>query len=128
MEIVRKPYPSDVSDEEWSLIAPYLTLKREDAGQREPSLREVFNGLRHIAKTGGPWRWMPNDLPPWAAVYQQTQRWLQGAPSNPAPSLSTAGHCVSRPRALNVRAMTTSAKRDPNCTLRSIRWTCSRCM
>lgn len=59
MEIVRKPYPSDVSDEEWSLIVPYLTLQREDAGQREHSLREVFNGLRYIVKTGAPWRWMP---------------------------------------------------------------------
>ena len=67
------PYPSDVSDEEWSLIAPYLLLRREDAGQREHDLREVFNGLRYIVKTGAPWRWMPNDLPPWAAVYQQTQ-------------------------------------------------------
>ena len=76
METCRKPYPSDVSDEEWSLIVPYLTLQREDAGQREHSLREVFNGLRYIVKTGAPWRWMPNDLPPWAAVYQQTQRWL----------------------------------------------------
>lgn len=76
METFRKPYPSDVSDEEWSLIVPYLTLQREDAGQREHSLREVFNGLRYIIKTGAPWRWMPNDLPPWAAVYQQTQRWL----------------------------------------------------
>jgi transposase len=39
-------------------------------------LREVFNGLRYVVKTGAPWRWMPNDLPPWAAVYQQAQRWL----------------------------------------------------
>ena len=76
MEPFRKPYPSDVSDEEWSLIVPYLTLQREDAGQREYSLREVFNGLRYIVKTGAPWRWMPHDLPTWAAVYQQTQRWL----------------------------------------------------
>lgn len=58
MEIVRKPYPSDVSDEEWALIVPYLTLQREDAGQREHSLREVFNGLRYIVKTGAPWRWL----------------------------------------------------------------------
>jgi transposase len=76
MSICRKPYPSDVSTEEWSLVAPYLLLQREDAGQREHDLREVFNGLRYIVKTGAPWRWMPNDLPPWAAVYQQTQRWL----------------------------------------------------
>jgi transposase len=76
MSIVRKPYPSDVSDAEWALIAPYLTLLREEAGQREHSLREVFNGLRYVVKTGAPWRWMPNDLPPWAAVSQQAQRWL----------------------------------------------------
>ncbi len=76
MSDCRKPHPSDVSDEEWSLIASYLLLQRENAGQREHSLREVFNGLRYIVKTGAPWRWIPNDLPPWAAVYQQTQRWL----------------------------------------------------
>ncbi|WP_294268422.1 IS5 family transposase [uncultured Sphingomonas sp.] len=76
MSICRKPYPSDIGDEEWSLVVPYLLLQREDGGQREHDLREVFNGLRYIVKTGAPWRWMPNDLPPWAAVYQQTQRWL----------------------------------------------------
>jgi transposase len=74
MSICRKRYSSDVSTEEWSLVAPYLLLQREDAGQREHALREVFIGLRYIVKTGAPWRWMPNDLPPWAAVYQQTQR------------------------------------------------------
>ena len=69
-------YPSDVSDEEWALVAPDLTLLRADAGQRAHSLREVFNGLRYVVKTSAPWRWMPNDLPPWEAVYQQAQRWL----------------------------------------------------
>jgi transposase len=73
----RKPYPSDVSDEEWAFVAPYLTLMTEDAPQREHSLREVFNGLRYIVRGGIPWRMMPNDLPPWHTVYQQTQRWLK---------------------------------------------------
>jgi transposase len=72
----RPAYPSDVSDEEWALVAPYLALLREDSAQRDHDLREVFNGLRYIVKTGAPWRFMPHDLPPWAAVYQQTQRWL----------------------------------------------------
>jgi transposase len=72
----RKTYPSDVSDEEWALVAPYLTLMTEDAPQREHPLREVFNGLRYIVRAGAPWRMMPNDLPPWHTVYQQTQRWL----------------------------------------------------
>ena len=70
-------YPSDVTDEEWAFVAPYLALCREDSEQREYSLRAVFNGLRYIVRTGGQWRYMPNDLPPWAVVYQQTQRWIR---------------------------------------------------
>jgi transposase len=73
----RRAYPSDVSDEEWAFAAPYLTLMTEAAPQRGHALREVFNGLRYIVRTGAPWRMMPNDLPPWSAVYQQTQRWLK---------------------------------------------------
>jgi transposase len=72
----RKAYPSDVSDDEWAFVAPYLTLMTEDAPQREHSLREVFNGLRWIVRAGAPWRMMPNDLPPWFTVYQQTRRWI----------------------------------------------------
>ena len=48
----RKPYPSDVYDEEWAFVAPYLALVREDAPQREHDLREAFNGLRWIVRTG----------------------------------------------------------------------------
>jgi transposase len=74
--MARKPYPSDVSDEEWDFVASYLTLMTEDAPQRAHDLREVFNAMRWIVRTGSPWRYMPNDLPPWEAVYQQSQRWL----------------------------------------------------
>ncbi len=72
----RKPYPSDVPDDEWEFVAPYLTLLPEDAGQRHYDLREVYNALRWIVRTGATWRMMPHDLPPWYSVYQQTQRWL----------------------------------------------------
>ncbi len=73
----KQPYPSDVSDDEWAFVAPYLTLMTEDAPQREHSLREVFNGLQWIVRSGAQWRMMLRDLPPWYTVYQQTQRWLQ---------------------------------------------------
>lgn len=72
----RNPYPSDVSDEEWAFVAPYLTLLPADAAQRHHELREVYNGLRWIVRTGATWRMMPHDLPAWYIVYQQTQRWL----------------------------------------------------
>lgn len=72
----RKNYPSDVSDEEWAFVAPYVTLMKPDAPQRDHDLREVFNGLRWIVRCGAQWRMMPNDLPPWHTVFQQTQRWI----------------------------------------------------
>src|SRR5947209_13983731 len=109
----RTPYPSDVSDDEWSFVAPYLTLMTEEAPQREHSLREVFNGLRWIVRTGAQWRMMPHDLPPWAAVYQQTRAlgskqeslrpssmicasccaWLKGATNSRRPAFLTVEHC-----------------------------------
>jgi len=73
----RKPYPSDAGDDEWAFVAPYVTLMREDAPQREHPLREVFNALRWLARAGAPWRMLPNDFPPWHAVYDQAQRWFR---------------------------------------------------
>jgi transposase len=75
--IARKPYPSDVSDEEWAFVAPYLTLMTPEAPQRQHDLREIFDALRWIVRTGAPWRYLPTNFPPWAAVYQQTQRWIK---------------------------------------------------
>jgi len=71
----RKAYPSDVRDEEWGLVVPYLTLMSEDAPQREYSLRELFKGGRWIVRTGAAWCMLSHDLPPWSAVDQQGQRW-----------------------------------------------------
>jgi transposase len=70
------PYPTDVSDEEWAFVAPYLTLLPEDAGQRRHELRAVFNALRWIVRAGAAWRLLPHDFPRWEIVYQQTRRWL----------------------------------------------------
>lgn len=72
----RKPYPTDVSDDEWAFVAPYLTLMTPDAPQRVHDLREVFNAVRWIVRAGAPWRLLPTNFPPWEAVYQQTRRWI----------------------------------------------------
>ena len=72
----RKAYPSDITDEEWAFVSPYLVLMSETAPQRRHDLRDVFNALRWLVRTGAPWRMLPHDCPPWAAVYQQTQRWI----------------------------------------------------
>jgi transposase len=72
----RTPCPTDVSDEEWAFVAPYLTLLPEDASQRKYALRELFNSVRYVVKSGAHWRLMPHDLPPWPLVYQQMRRWM----------------------------------------------------
>lgn len=70
-----RSYPSDVADEEWAFVAPYLTLYSESAPQRRYPLRRVFDALRYLTRTGCGWRYLPHDLPPWETVYQQWTRW-----------------------------------------------------
>ena len=77
MNTTRKSYPSDVSDAEWEFLLPYLTLMREDAPQRGHDMREVFNSIRYVVKTGCQWRMLPHDLPDWTVAYQQARRWIQ---------------------------------------------------
>jgi transposase len=76
MSLTRKSYPSDASDAEWEFLLPYLTLMREDAPQRDYSLRDVFDAVRYVVKTGCQWDFLPHDFPPWTAVYQQARRWV----------------------------------------------------
>ena len=68
-------YPSDVTDEEWAFVSPYLRLMKESAPQRRYPLRELFNGVRWLARAGAPWRYLPKDFPSWRAVYLQYRRW-----------------------------------------------------
>jgi transposase len=70
-------YPSDTTDEEWEFVASYLTLMKENAPQREYDLREVFDALRWMCRSGSPWRYLPHHFPPWQVMYQQTQRWIR---------------------------------------------------
>jgi transposase len=73
----RKSSPSDVTDEEWAFVAPYLTLMRPDAPQRVHDPREVYNAVRWMVRAGPPWRFLPTNFPPWEAVYQQARRWME---------------------------------------------------
>jgi transposase len=139
---IHKPYPSDVNDEKWSRVLPYLTLMGEGAPQRQHSLREPFNGPRYVIRYGIAWRAMPNDLPPWFAVYQQSQRWLaagvfealahdlrallrvaSGRPAELTAAIIGVAHCARRRRAARALDMTAaSANVARNSIGRSIRW------
>lgn len=60
----RTPYPSDVTDDAWAFVSPYLVLMDEAAPQRTHDLRDVCNDLRWIVRTDAPGRMRPHDRPP----------------------------------------------------------------
>jgi transposase len=108
-------YPSDVSDEEWEFCAPYLTLMNPEAPQRRHSLRALFNALRYLAKTGVQWRYLPENFPPYHAVYQQARRWIRAGVLE-----SMAGDLRKLLRMLQDRSMTPRAVILDGRTLQSV--------
>jgi transposase len=69
------PSLSDVSEDEWALVAPYLTRRTDEAPPREHRVCEVLNGLRWLVRAGVAWCLRPQGLPSWYTVYQRHQRW-----------------------------------------------------
>ncbi len=61
-------YPSDVTDDEWALIAPVIPPAKRGGGKRTVSIREVVNGLMYVLSSGCQWRAIPKDLPPRSTV------------------------------------------------------------
>ena len=72
-----KRYPTDLTDEEWSQIAPLLPCARKRGRQRSVDLREILNAIRYMARSGGGWRMLPKDFPPWQTVYWWFRRFVR---------------------------------------------------
>jgi transposase len=64
-----KRYPSDLTDEEWERIAPLLLRPAKKDRKPAVDLREVLNAIRYMVRSGGGWRMLPRDFPPWQTVY-----------------------------------------------------------
>ncbi len=73
--IMRKPYPSDLTDEQWDILAPLLPPAKPGGRPRAVDLREVVNGILYALRSGCAWRMLPNDLPPWQTVYKYFRKW-----------------------------------------------------
>ena len=71
----RKPYPTDLSDQEWELIQAYVPQAKSGGRPEKYPKREILNGIFYIVRGGCAWRLMPHDLPPWQIVYQYFWRW-----------------------------------------------------
>jgi transposase len=68
-------YPSDLTDEEWSLIEPLIPPAKPGGGKRRTNMRELINGLLYILSTGCQWRYLPKDFPPKSTVHYYLGRW-----------------------------------------------------
>jgi len=68
-------YPSDVTDEEWALVAPLIPPPKPGGNKRTRDMREVVNGLMYVLSTGCQWRAIPKDLPPRSTVYDYFDLW-----------------------------------------------------
>ena len=68
-------YPSDLTDEEWTLVEPLIPPGKPGGGKRRVNLREVVNGVMYILSTGCQWRYLPQDLPPRRTVHDYLSLW-----------------------------------------------------
>ena len=68
-------YPSDLSDDEWVLVAPLIPPAKHGGRKREVNVREILNGIFYVAATGCQWRALPKDLPPRSTVYEYLGLW-----------------------------------------------------
>jgi transposase len=73
----RKPYPTDLTDQEWALIAPYVPTAKPGGRPEKYPKREILDGIFYILRGGCAWRLLPHDFPPWQIVYQYFWRWQQ---------------------------------------------------
>ena len=72
-----KRYPSDLTDEEWARIAPLLPNPAKRGRKPGVDMREVLNAIRYMARSGGGWRMLPKDFPPWQTVYWWFRRFVR---------------------------------------------------
>ncbi len=74
--MIRKPYQTDLRDNEWELIEGYFKLEKKKPGRpRKHSIRELLNGIFYVIRTGCQWRYLPHDFPNWKTVHEQFRRW-----------------------------------------------------
>lgn len=71
----RKPYPSDLTDVQWAILAPLIPPAKPGGRPREVEMREIVNGVLYVLRNGGGWRSLPHDLPPWQTVYDYFNAW-----------------------------------------------------
>jgi transposase len=71
----RQPYPSDLSDGQWAVLAPLLPPPKPTGRPRVVDRRELVDAILYVQRTGCPWRHLPHDLPKWSTAQSCFRRW-----------------------------------------------------
>ncbi len=71
----RREYPSDLSEREWAILEPLIPAAKPGGHPRTTDMREVLNAILYLDRTGGQWRALPHDFPPWSTVWSYFRRW-----------------------------------------------------
>jgi transposase len=73
--MARRPYPTDLSDDEWAILAPLLPPAKPGGRPRSTDVREVLNAISYWLRSGEAWRLLPHDFPAWQTVYHYWRSW-----------------------------------------------------
>src|SRR5262245_40879287 len=76
--MTRKPYPTDLTDEQWQRLQPLLPGPKSGTpkgGRPAADTREVVNAVCYLLRGGQAWRMLPHDFPPWKTVYTRFRLW-----------------------------------------------------
>ena len=73
----RKAYSTDLTDREWELLKPLIPPPKPGGRPRKMDMREVMNAICYQLRSGGAWRLLPHEFPPWQTVYGYFNRWAK---------------------------------------------------
>jgi putative transposase len=64
----RRSYPTDLTDREWAILEPLVPAPKPGGRPCRWSRREMVDAIFYLVRSGGAWRLLPHDLPPWQTV------------------------------------------------------------
>src|SRR5512142_928194 len=70
-----KSYASDLSDQEWAILEPLIPSAKPGGRPRSVDMRQIFNGIFYMLRSGRAWRLLPHDYPAWSTVYDYFRKW-----------------------------------------------------
>ncbi len=73
--MTRSPYPTDLTEEQWTILAPLIPPAHKNCRPRQADMHEVVNAILYLLRTGCAWRLLPHDLPKWRTVYYYFAKW-----------------------------------------------------